>query len=162
MRVLLGTLALLAVAAPSARAGGSETRRCTAGIDAAVAPSRARGDVIAGPLAFMGGPHLRAPSRIARTGVYAWKVPVLLQAGRSARVSVLPADRASVGLSGARQRTTVAASRAAITFVGCAHARSGFGWSILTKRKSLCLALDVRSRGVTRRALLSLGTPGCP
>lgn len=122
---------------------------------AAERPRTGPTDLVTGPFAFLDLPSI-ARSKIGRT--YMWKTPVWLAHGRRVRLSVASRDRGTARLIFTPpSNRRFAGGDTAVRFRAC---RSGpgtaFSGSLLTRRRALCMRLELLDESSGRRWRMAL------
>lgn len=136
------------------------------------------GDVVIGPVAFLGLQHLADPAELAqfRSGnLYLVKSPVGVRAGRRVTAVIGPSARDRVSLSfAARSPQSVADGNWAVTFQACRWSTRAFsypgsvglktsfnGGFILAEPGCVPLQVWVRGRAAPLRRTISFGAGDC-
>lgn len=133
-----------------------------------------RDNLVIGPLAIIGGRYAgRTPANVTRDAGEAWKMPVLVRAGRRVTVTIPPEARREARLTYAFKDAPLLELPYTVTFRACRRGeRSGSDadgkpvtfWSgfFYHRRAPLCVPLDVRVDGRTsRRVRLASGQGAC-
>jgi hypothetical protein len=178
--VAVGIVAVAAIATASlttALAGSAVSRAdCTKASTGGFPAFHAAGNVVVGPLAFVGVKRYAAEPLSTRAG--AWdKSPALVLPGHTVTVKITGAARRVSGFLGygkSEGATSLADSRGSVTFVACTHRRSRSRaggrevtfWSggFVQPTAPACIPVDVyvdHSR-TARRVVISLAAGTCP